>query len=131
MEADNYRPPLSYLTVSRCVWALAPDGDDGLRIRRCDLLGRVQHGAHVAGRYDRGTGGVGEDVVAGTDRHPGDHHRMVRLVGGDGVTAPPCCFAAAVDGQVVVSELNEVAQPPVGENACQPMVLGTRQLRSA
>src|ERR1700756_2984111 len=118
----------SVLTVSKRVWAFTPDGDDGLRVRRDDLVGRVQHRAYVAGRYDRGAGGVGEDVVAGTDRHPGDNDRTVRLVRGDGVAAPPRCFASAIDGEVVEFELGEVAQPTVRENAGEPMVSNTRQL---
>src|SRR5690348_5260062 len=98
-------------------WAFTSDCDDRRRVRCDDLVGRVQHSAHVACGYDRGTGGVGENVVAGMDGYPADHHRMVRLVGGDGVAAPPRCFATAVDGQVVVLEFGEVAQPPVGEYA--------------
>src|ERR1700751_2763307 len=53
----------SVLTVSRRVWAFTPDCDEGLRVLCDDLVGDVQHGAHVAGRYDRGAGGVGEDVI--------------------------------------------------------------------
>src|SRR5689334_22260569 len=119
------------LTVSRRVWGFASDGGDGRRVVHDDLVSRPQHSAHVAGRNDRGAGGIGENVVAGTDRHPADYHRTVRLIGGDDVTAPPRCFATAVDGQVVLLKLAEVAQPPVGENAGEPLVLDTRQLRPA
>ena len=74
---------------------------------------------------DRGPGGVGENVVAGKNRHPADHDRMVRLEGSDSVAAPPCCFATTIDSQVVLLEFGEIAQPTVGEYAGEPVVFGT------
>jgi len=52
--------------VSQRLWTFNLDCGKGLRIRYDDRVGRVQHSAHVAGRYDRGAGRVGEDIVAGT-----------------------------------------------------------------